>query len=132
MEPLVIVVALAIIIIAINVLAPSEIVVCEPFAADASAAKPKVKSATVLKNVTTPAENLEDYVAKSALVPCTCPTMTCPQHESEAYGLKNPEDFLSGPKVPHASIRKRFWSSGLMKSSADAQPYLNDFSAFGE
>lgn len=136
MEPLVILVALAILVVLVNVLAPSEIVVCEPFSGqiqDASGnPKPKVKSATILKNVTMPAENLEDYVAKSALVPCTCPTMTCPQHESEAYGHKNPEDFLNGPKVPHAAIRKRFAAMGRLKSSADAQPYLNDFSAFGE
>ena len=72
---------------------------------------------------------MHDYVLKSSLVPCTCPSqgMSCSQHAGSYPSSVVPGE--AGPSAADTDIQKPF--SAAFTGGGNVSGYLNSFSAFG-
>jgi hypothetical protein len=79
-----------------------------------------------------PADN-DEYILKSSLVPCTCPTYSasCPSHAGSMPSSKTPgdkDDDITKAKPDQSKISKPF--SQAFPQETDPQPFLTSFAAF--
>lgn len=79
-----------------------------------------------------PADN-DEYVLKSSLVPCTCPTYSasCPSHAGSMPSSKVPgdkDDDITKAKPDQSKISKPF--SQAFPQETDPQPFLTSFASF--
>lgn len=92
---------------------------------------PKVKTISKYVVGTVPSNQTDDFIAKSSLVPCVCPTYACPVHQSASYRTEDNDSGNLGmaapekPVLPNNSLHKRFLSSMGVGS-----PSASRFSAF--
>jgi hypothetical protein len=87
---------LAIVIVA-ALLYPSRFMVIEPFenGAKDTNGKPIVKSVRTTTRVKLAGPDEKDeYVLKSSLLPCTCPTFSCPRHNGKCASCPNDESTI--------------------------------------
>lgn len=81
-----------------------------------------------------PADN-DEYVLKSSLVPCTCPTYSasCPSHAGSMPSSKVPgdkDDDITKAKPDQSKISKPF--SQAFPQETDPQPFLTSFASFNK
>lgn len=95
---------------------------------------PSTAPSTAPKTTTpTPPEKGDEYVLKSSLVPCTCPTYSasCPSHAGSMPSSKTPGDKdqdITEAKPDQSKISKPF--SQAFPQETDPQPFLTSFASF--
>lgn len=82
---------------------------------------------------TPPPPTDDEYVLKSSLVPCTCPTYSasCPSHAGSMPSSKTPgdkDDDITQAKPDQTKISKPFTQS--FSTETDPQPFLTSFASF--
>lgn len=75
----------------------------------------------------------DEYILKSSLVPCTCPTYSasCPSHAGSMPSSKTPgdkDDDITKAKPDQSKISKPF--SQAFPQETDPQPFLTSFASF--
>jgi hypothetical protein len=82
-----------------------------------------------------PEASNDEYVLKSSLVPCTCPTYSasCPSHAGSMPSSKTPgdkDDDITKAKPDQTTISKPF--SQAFPQETDPQPFLTSFASFNK
>lgn len=79
-------------------------------------------------------DEMDKYVLKSSLVPCSCPSMSasCPTHAGSMPSSKAPGDQDVTTMKPDQDAIKKPMEDAFPTQEGDPRPFLTSFAAFGK